>query len=127
MLNRKMLGQRIRTARKEKGLTGEKLADACNINPTYLRQIEAGTKIPSLPMFVTICEALNASPGYLLADSFDEAGTRGSDPLYELCDKATPSQMRIITAMVKKKKKERCYLSYNTSLILSMVLYYLTK
>lgn len=100
MLNRKMMGQRIRTARKEKGLTGEKLADACNINPTYLRQIEAGTKIPSLPMFVTICEALNASPGYLLADSFDEAGTRGSDPLYELCDKATPSQMRIITAMV---------------------------
>ena len=98
MLNRKMLGQRIRTARKEKGLTGEKLADACNINPTYLRQIEPGTKIPSLPMFVTICEALNASPGYLLADSFDEA--RGSDPLYELCDKATPSQMRIITAMV---------------------------
>ena len=63
MLNRKMLGQRIRTARKEKGLTGEKLADACNINLTYLRQIEAGTKIPSLPMFVTICEALNASPG----------------------------------------------------------------
>lgn len=100
MLNRKMLGQRIRTARKEKGLTGEKLADACNINPTYLRQIEAGTKIPSLPMFVTICEALNASPGYLLSDSFDESGSRGADPLYDLCEKATPSQMRIITAMV---------------------------
>ena len=100
MLNRKMLGQRIRTARKEKGLTGEKLADACNINPTYLRQIEAGTKIPSLPMFVTICEALNASPGYLLSDSFDESGSRGAVPLSVLCDKATPSQRRIITAMV---------------------------
>lgn len=100
MLNRKMLGQRIRTARKEKGLTGDKLAEACNINPTYLRQIEAGTKIPSLPMFVTICEALSASPGYLLADSLAEADISEADPMYELYSKATPAQMRIITAMV---------------------------
>ena len=101
MLNRKMLGQRIRTARKEKGLTGEKLADACNINPTYLRQIEAGTKLPSLPVFVTLCQSLKASPSYLLIDSLDGNEVRDMDTLFDLWKKATPSQIRMMTAMIQ--------------------------
>ena len=55
-MNKKQLGKKVNIARKDCGLTGEKLAEACHINPTYLRQIESGTKIPSLPVFVTICK-----------------------------------------------------------------------
>lgn len=62
------LGKRIRLARKEKGHTGEELAELCHISPTYLRQIESGAKIPSLPLFVKLCNALNVSPAYLFAD-----------------------------------------------------------
>ena len=64
-MDRKGLGSRIKAARKERGLTGEKLAECCNINATYLRQIEAGTKTPSLPMFVGLCRQLSVSPSYL--------------------------------------------------------------
>ena len=56
-MDKKLLGKRINTARKERGWTSERLAEACSINATYLRQIEAGTKIPSLPVFVSLCEA----------------------------------------------------------------------
>lgn len=67
-MDKKLLGRKINAARKDRGITGEQLAELCSINATYLRQIEAGTKIPSLPLFVTICKELKASPSYLLAD-----------------------------------------------------------
>lgn len=42
-MDKKLFGMRINKARKDRGLTAEKLAEACNINSTYLRQIEGGT------------------------------------------------------------------------------------
>ena len=65
-MDKKLLGRRINLARKDKGLTSEKLSEACNINATYLRQIEAGSRSPSLPMFISICEHLSVSPSYVL-------------------------------------------------------------
>ena len=65
-MDKKLLGKRINMARKERGWTGERLAEACSINATYLRQIETGTKVPSLPVFVSLCAALKVSPTYLL-------------------------------------------------------------
>ena len=59
-MDKKLLGRQINRARKDRGLTSEKLSEACNINATYLRQIESGAKTPSLPMFVSICRALKS-------------------------------------------------------------------
>lgn len=36
-VDKKLFGMRINKARKDRGLTAEKLAEACNINSTYLR------------------------------------------------------------------------------------------
>lgn len=100
-MDRKRIGQRIKMARKAKGLTGDKLAEVCNINTTYLRQMEAGTKIPSLPMFVTLCNSLDVTPNYLLADVFAENVGGGMDDLLELWEKATPEQLKMIVAIIK--------------------------
>lgn len=100
-MDKKLLGKRINTARKDRKLTGEKLAEACNINATFLRQIEAGTKIPSLPVFVTICRELRVSPSYLLTDTLADSDARDIDILFDLLNKATPTQIRMITAMIQ--------------------------
>ena len=100
-MDKKLLGKRINRARKDCKLTGEKLAEACNINATYLRQIEAGTKLPSLPVFVTICREMKVSPSYLLADVLADSDARDMDILFELWEKATPAQIRMITAMIR--------------------------
>ena len=47
-MDKKELGRRVNIARKDRGLTSEKLSELCHINATYLRQIEAGKKSPSL-------------------------------------------------------------------------------
>ena len=66
------LGKRINEVRKSRGLTADKLSELCNINATYLRQIEGGAKMPSLPVFIDICKALHISPDYLLQDELSE-------------------------------------------------------
>lgn len=100
-MDKKLLGNRIKIARKSIGFTGEQLAEALNINATYLRQIEAGLKTPSLPMFVDICNKVNASPNYLLGDSIENSSIDGIDILIDLWKKANPEQIRLITALVE--------------------------
>ena len=96
-MDKTLLGKRINTARKERGLTSERLSEACGINATYLRQIESGAKVPSLQVFVLLCQALRVSPTYLLPD----LGLQDMDALLELCRTATPKQLTMITAMIR--------------------------
>lgn len=96
----KLLGRRINAARKDRGITSERL-ELCNINDTYMRQIESGAKIPSLPVFVTICKELRVSPSYLLADVLEGSGATDLDELTDLLKNATPSQIRMMTAMIR--------------------------
>lgn len=100
-MDKKVLGKRINAARKDCGLTGEKLAEACNINATYLRQIESGIKIPSMPMFATLCRKLKVSPSYLLPDIVPENGEENTDELFSLWKKASPKQLKVMTAMIR--------------------------
>lgn len=100
-MDKKLLGRQINRARKDRNLTSEKLSEACNINATYLRQIESGAKMPSLPVFVSICRELKVSPSYLLFDILPDLEIKEMDVLIELWQTATPKQIKIISAMVQ--------------------------
>lgn len=104
-MDKKLLGKQINQARKDRGLTSEKLSEACNINATYLRQIESGSKLPSLPVFVSLCRELKVSPSYLLIEVLPSAEIREMDALWELWQTATPNQIKLINAMVKSALK----------------------
>ena len=97
----KLLGRRINAERKDRGITSERLSELCNINDAYMRQIDCGGKIPSLPVFVTICKELRVSPSYLLADVLEGSGATDLDELTDLLKNATPSQIRMMTAMIR--------------------------
>lgn len=100
-MDKKLLGKRINMARKERGWTGERLAETCSINATYLRQIEAGTKVPSLPVFVSLCAALKVSPTYLLVEVLPQQGNQDIDALLELLQAATPKQLNMMVSMLR--------------------------
>ena len=55
----------IRKRRKELGLTQEKLAEMCNTDPCYIRQIEIGRRFPSIAYIERIAKALNIAPYWL--------------------------------------------------------------
>ena len=100
-MDKKLLGKKINIARKDKGLTSEKLSEFCNINATYLRQIESGAKMPSLPVFISICRELKVSPSYLLSDILTDPEVQEMDALSELWEKATPKQIKMVNSMIR--------------------------
>lgn len=110
-MEEKGLGKRINTVRKDRHVTAEKLSELCNINATYLRQIEGGTKTPSLPVFISICNALKISPDYLLQDTLESNEISKVRELEQLWKNALPSQQEIASVMV------RAVLKHNTGKI----------
>ena len=87
--------------RKDRGFTADRLSELCHINATYLRQIEGGSKMPSLPVFIDICNALRISPDYLLRDMLAENEVSRIRELAELWENTSPSQQEIATAMIR--------------------------
>ncbi len=73
LINYEALGNRIRTARKRKGLSQEKLGEICLISTAHIGHIERGTRIPSLETLYKISKELNVSMDYLFFDSQDNA------------------------------------------------------
>ena len=62
------LGERIRRARKQKRMTQENLAEACDLSTAHIGHIERGTRALSIESLVTISEVLEVSTDYLLMD-----------------------------------------------------------
>lgn len=56
--HRKQIGDAIRFQRKNAGLTQEKLAEAVDLNPKYLGEIERGEKIISIEALLRIAKAV---------------------------------------------------------------------
>ena len=52
------LGARIYTVRRKKGITSNRLAELCGVGAVHIRKIESGVKLPSIPRFIMICNAL---------------------------------------------------------------------
>ena len=100
-MDRKLLGKKINLARKSQGMTGEQLSEACNINATYLRQIESGAKTPSLPVFISLCKELKVSASYLLSDILNDPEITEMDELQRLWQTATPKQIKLISSMIR--------------------------
>lgn len=95
------LGKRINIARKDRGFTADALSEKCNINAVYLRQIEGGIKMPSLPVFIAICNSLQISPDYLLHDELSVNEISKIKELEILWEQVSPSQQGLAVAMIQ--------------------------
>ncbi len=58
MRHRKLIGDAIRAYRKKAGLTQEKLAEAVDLNPKYIGEIERGEKIISIEALLRIAKTV---------------------------------------------------------------------
>ena len=83
------LGKRINAVRKDRGLTAARLSEMCNINATYLRQIECGVKMTSL------------SVDYLLLDELEENEISTIREIEALWKDTSPSKQELAFAMIK--------------------------
>ena len=61
------IGKKIKSIRKNSGLTQEKLAEKINVHPTYIGKIESGKNNPSILLLYKLSKALKIK----LSDLFD--------------------------------------------------------
>ena len=61
-----ILGSRIKSLRKAKGLTQQELADLINVTKVSVCCYEKGNRTPNLETFMDIVNALDTTPNYLL-------------------------------------------------------------
>ena len=77
----KIIGQRIRNYRTQKGLSQEKLAELAGCHPTYIGQLERGEKNATLESVEKIASAMDIS----LSELFDKLGKSGGDNIADKC------------------------------------------
>ena len=86
----KIIGQRIRNYRTQKGLSQEKLAELAGCHPTYIGQLERGEKNATLESVEKIASAMDIS----LSELFDKLGKSGSNNIAAKCYDLVASKTR---------------------------------
>lgn len=93
-MQREALGIRIREARKLRKVTQGQLAEKIGVTDVYISEIERGNKMPSIPVFIAIVEALDISADYLLRDNISTGKPYIYNEFTERLDKLTPKQRK---------------------------------
>ncbi len=66
-------GERVKQRRIELDITQEKLAEKLAVDPNFIKNIESGKRLVSLPNFYALCIILDTSANYLLyGDAYRE-------------------------------------------------------
>ncbi len=86
------IGKNIKKYRLSKNLRQEDLAELAKLSANYIGLVERGEKTPSLPTFIEILNALNASADIVLSDVLDSGYTVKESLLNEQMDKLSPEE-----------------------------------
>jgi len=93
-----LFGQRVRELRKRKGFSQEALAEKAGLHPTYIGQVERGTKNPSLKSIEKIAKALEVS----LPDLFLFANDKSSSNLKkEIADLLSDKDKKTVELVIR--------------------------
>jgi transcriptional regulator with XRE-family HTH domain len=74
--NLSAIGERLKRARLERGLTLRKLAGEAGVAPATIQKIEAGRLVPSIEIFVKVVKALRLRASHLLGEEDGPADVR---------------------------------------------------
>ena len=99
------IGEKIKTARKEKGLSQQELAEIVNCSPSYISYIETAEKCLSLNMLILIANALNLSADDILQDSLVNVVKIKKRDFSKLLLDCTEYEMKILLDILGKAKE----------------------
>ena len=90
-------GLRIKTKRIEKGLTQEKLSELVGIGPSHMSHLESGKTVPSMDVFIALCNVLECSSDELLCREIKTAKPFRDNWLTELIEDCDPTESKILS------------------------------
>lgn len=104
MIDFKSVGTNIRSARVERKVTQEQLAEAVGISVTHMSHIETAASTPSLQIFVAIVNALGCSADELLCLEIKKALPVRANWITELTNDCSSAEIKLISDVIKAIK-----------------------
>ena len=92
----KVIGQRIKEARRGRGWSQEKLSEELDVTTVYISRVERGSTQINLKRLVQIGNVLNASIEYLIGGAMPKSHNYLNKELYETLLNCTPEKQRLI-------------------------------
>lgn len=97
----KLIGTRIKSYRKAKKLTQEKLAELLNISVGYVSKMERGIEHPNLEMLSNIADICNCDIANLVSESTISQTEYLDDDFRKLLEELYPDQKSMLYYMLK--------------------------
>ncbi len=100
-IDQRAFGEKVYKARIGRHMQVSEVAGNLGVSEIFVRQIELGRKLPSLNVFMNLCNVLQASPTYFLSSELE---LNVSDPVQkaiEVLSACTPREGEIIMAMLQ--------------------------
>lgn len=104
-INYSLIGNRIKTARKAKGLSQSELSELIDKSVGYMSYIETGSKKPSLETLIQIANALDVTIDELLSDNLVAASPVSNTQINQLLSDCSAFEKRVILLLVQSIKE----------------------
>lgn len=95
------IGQKIKELRISKNLTQEYIANAADVNVSHISNIENNRVKISLPTLVHICNALDTTVDYILADEYNQPSSVIEQEILREVHACTPEIQKQILKIVR--------------------------
>jgi len=95
-LDYKLIGERLKKARIEKGYTQEKLSEKLDVSIAYLSRIETGAAHINLKRLNEICNILGVSEAYILNGAANNSTSYLNTELNSILKDCTPDKKELI-------------------------------
>ncbi len=96
-----VIRERIKRARKSRGLTQEKLAEQLEVSVAFLSRIERGSSQINLKRLSQICELLNVTEGEILNGTSNKSNKYLNSDFSELLKTCSPEKQKLIYDVAK--------------------------
>ncbi len=106
-LDYNIIGERLKRARIDNGLTQEKLAEKLDVSIAFLSRIERGSSHISLKRLSQICDILGITEGSILNGSSNNSNSYLSLEFDNLLKNTTPEKQKLIYKIAKVINEEQ--------------------
>lgn len=96
-----VIGERLKKARKERGLTQEQLAEKIDVSIAFLSRIERGNSQINLKRLTQICELLNVTEGDILNGVSNNSNKYLDSEFANLLQNCSSQQQKLIYDIAK--------------------------
>lgn len=100
-MDARLIGRRVQTLRRARGLTQEQLSQMVELSPNYLSNIETGLKTPKLETLVRLMNALQCDANARLADVVDATVSQESGQFSGALAELRPEDRRRIRKVLE--------------------------